>query len=86
MPDIELLGLLKVTCEVVEGQQADRKFNSQTIQLSNGRRCKANTDWEITSDTSDVLNANSKMPDFFRSSVNRAAKKSKPSINAKNTQ
>ena len=37
MPDVELLGILRIMCEVVEGQQADRKFNSQekeTIQHS----------------------------------------------------
>ena len=36
MPDIKLLNLLKIMCEVVEGQQPDRKFDFQIIQPSNG--------------------------------------------------
>ena len=34
MPHIELLDIVKVMCEVVGGQQADRKFDSQTIQAN----------------------------------------------------
>ena len=29
IPDIKLLDILKIKCEVVGDQQADRKFNSQ---------------------------------------------------------
>ena len=32
MSDTELLGILKIICEVVEGQHANRKFDSQTIE------------------------------------------------------
>ena len=32
-PDIELLDILKIICEVVEGQQVSRKSNSQQSQL-----------------------------------------------------
>ena len=44
MPDIELLVILKLMSEVVGGQHADRKFNSQIVQLSNSPSCKAITD------------------------------------------
>ena len=71
MPDIELLSILKIMCDVVEGQQADRKFDSQTMEPSSAPSCKANTDWERRSDNMDVININSNMPDFFRSSMVR---------------
>ena len=32
MLDIELLGILKITCEVVEVQQASKKFDSYTME------------------------------------------------------
>ena len=62
-------------CDVVEGQQADRKFNSLTMELSSALSCKANTDWESRSDDTDVININSNMPDYFRSSTDREANK-----------
>ena len=31
MPDLELLDVLKITCKILEGQQADRTFNPLTI-------------------------------------------------------
>ena len=46
MPDIELQDILKVICEVVGGLQVDRKFHSQTIQMSSAPSCTANTDLE----------------------------------------
>ena len=64
-----------MTCEVVEGQQADRKFDSQTIKLSSTPRCNANTDQEINSDNVDVINANLNTQDYYRSSTDREADK-----------
>ena len=31
MPDIEVLGILKIMCEVVKGPKVGRKFDSQTM-------------------------------------------------------
>ena len=31
MPDIEVLGILKITCEVLDSQQAGRKFDSKIM-------------------------------------------------------
>ena len=44
MLDMELLGILKITCDVVGGQQAGRKFDSQTMEPSSALSCKVNTD------------------------------------------
>ena len=75
MPDIELLCIMKIMCEVVGDQQADRKFNSQTIKLSSTQSCKPNTDWEIKSDNEDVFTFNPNVPNYFRSSTGREADK-----------
>ena len=32
MPYIELLGILKLMCKIMGGQQTDRKFDSQTVK------------------------------------------------------
>ena len=73
--DIELLGILKIMCEVLGSQQADRKFNSKMIQLYSALSCKANTDWEINSDNVDVIDANSSMQNYCWSNMDRAADK-----------
>ena len=69
MPDIELLQILKIMCEVVEGQQADKKFDSKTMELSSTVSCRVNTDWESRSDNADVININLNMSDYFSSST-----------------
>ena len=74
-PDIKLLDILKITCEVMGDQQADRKFDSQTIQQSNNPSCKTNKTQQIRADNENADNVNSNMLDCFRSSTNRAADK-----------
>ena len=49
VPDIESFDILKIACDLVRDQQADRKFNSQT-QPSNGPSCKAHKGQEIKTD------------------------------------
>ena len=68
MPDIELLGILKIMSEEEEGQQAARKFNSQTIKQPSAPSCTANIDRKIRSNNADVINVNTSMQDYFRSS------------------
>ena len=58
MPDIELLGILKIVCEAVGGQEEDRKCNSETIKMSSSASCKENTDWKIRSGNVDVIDVN----------------------------
>ena len=50
---------------VIEGQQAERKFNSQTMAPSTALSCKADTDQERRSDKADTINMNSNVPDYF---------------------
>ena len=50
MPDIELLDILKIISDVVEGQHADRKLESQVIELSSAYSCKNITDLDSSSD------------------------------------
>ena len=42
MPNIKLLDILKIMCEAVADQQADRKFDFQTILPSNGSSHETN--------------------------------------------
>ena len=56
MPDIELLGILKITCDVVEDQQLGRKLNSQTMDPTDTLNCRANMEDENRSDSVDIIN------------------------------
>ena len=44
IPDTEFLGILKIMCNVPEGQQTDRKYDSETMEPSSALSCKVNTD------------------------------------------
>ena len=43
MPDTEVLGILRITCEVLNSHKGGRKFNSQTKHLTDGIKSKAYT-------------------------------------------
>ena len=75
MPDIELLGILKIICEVVKGPQTDRKFHSQRMTPSSTLTIKTNTGQEIRSYNEDVINTISNMPDYFRFSTDKETDK-----------
>ena len=75
MADIKLVGILKLICEEVEGQQACMKFDPQTMRPCSAPSCKANTDWQSRSDNADVISTTSNMPDYFRSNTDREADK-----------
>ena len=83
MTDIEVLDILKVICAVMGDLHKSRMFDSQTMQTSNGHSCKANNVQQIKTHNADVNDANSYMPDYCRSGINRAADKraSKVSMN-----
>ena len=73
MPDIELLGILKILCVVIKGQNMDRKSDSQRVEPSSTLSCKANMDIDGRSDNADIIISISNMPDYFRSSTSREA-------------
>ena len=54
-----MLGILKIMCDVTEGQKADRKFDSHTMEPFSILNCKTNTDRESRSDDVDSINCNS---------------------------
>ena len=83
MPDIKLLGILEM-CEMVGDQQANRKSDSQTILPSNGSSCRANKAQKIKADNTDVNDTYSNMPNYFRSSINRAADQEASQVLKKN--
>ena len=75
MADIQLLDILKTVCKVMGNCMKAGKFDSQTVQASNGPSIKANKAQQIKADNVDLNDANSNMPDYFRYSSNRAADK-----------
>ena len=62
-------------CEVAGDQQANSKFDFQTIQSSDGSSCKANTGKQLKTKNADEVDANSNMPNYIRSSVYEEADK-----------
>ena len=74
-------------CEVVGGQQADRKFGFQANKTIQCPELKAITDLEIRSDNTDVVNTYQNLPDYFRSRRDRGAgKRACWVLNARNSQ
>ena len=47
VPDIEMLNILKTTCEMIGDPHESRKFNLQTIEVPNGTSCRANKSLQI---------------------------------------
>ena len=68
-------------CEVVRGQQAGRKFDSQTEQPSSIPSCKVNKNLEIKTDNVDVI---AWLIQVKHGQYSR--QKDKPDINARNSQ
>ena len=42
MPDIELLSILRATCDIIGEPHESRKFNSQRIEISDIPSCRTN--------------------------------------------
>ena len=75
MPDIQLLNILRITCEVIGDLHKSRKINSQIIEASNNPSCKTSRAlWHETDETGTQDN-NTNIPDYFGSSTNKAADK-----------
>ena len=57
MPDTELFSILKIMCDVIEGQKADMKCDSQTREPSSTLSYKANTVRKSRAGNGDVINS-----------------------------
>ena len=75
MQDIELKNMLQKRCEAIGDPLESRKFNLQTIEVSNSPGCRINRSQENNTDKVDANDTKANMPDYFRSSTNRAAHK-----------
>ena len=62
-------------CEVIGDPHESRKFNLQTIEASNSPNCRTNRALQNKTHKVDANDTNANMPDYFRSSSNRAADK-----------
>ena len=75
MPDIEVLNILRMICDVIGSPSETRKFYLQTIKASNDPSCKVNKASQINTDKVGANDTNANMPDYFRPSINREADK-----------
>ena len=75
MPYIELLNILKITCDVISNPLESRKFESQTTKLSNSPSFRTKRALHSEADIASAHDNNEKMPDYFRSSTNKVADK-----------
>ena len=57
-------------CEVMGDPNKSKVFDSPRMQASNSPSCKANKPQQIKADNADANDANSNMPESFRSRIN----------------
>ena len=72
---IEMLGILKIMCEVIDGQQAGRKSDSQITWLKGILNCKPCSVEDHRSDSTDANQSNVNILDYFRSCAKTEAEK-----------
>ena len=75
MPDIELLGKLRIKCDGISESHDGRKCGSQTIEVSNSLNCRANKAPQNDTETMNIHDGKINIPDYSRSSTNKAADK-----------
>ena len=75
MPDIKLQDILKIMCEIVEDQQAGKKFISQTIELVGTLDCRTCTGDDCRSDSIGITRNKPNVSDYIRSIANKEVEK-----------
>ena len=71
IPDIEVLGIFKITCKIIDGQQTGRKFDSHIIWPAKVPKCKTHMVDDHRTDSRDANQSNVNILYSFRSSVNK---------------
>ena len=72
MPVIKVLSRLRVTCDTKGEPHENRTFDSQRIETSNDPSYKTNEAPQIKTDIADAHDDKIALPDYFRSSTNKA--------------
>ena len=67
IPDIELLNIVKIMCEVIGDPHESQKFDLQAIGVSKSPSCRRSRVPQNKTDKVDVNDTNAIMPDYFRS-------------------
>ena len=80
MPDIEVLGILKITCEVISSHQTGSKFEYQILWPTGLPKYKTHTVEDHRTDNRDAKKGNVNILDCFRSSANIRAEREASSI------
>ena len=71
MPDIELLSILRIACDVTYEPHEGRKFDSQTTEVSNSQVAEQSPKKET--DKVGMHDGSISMPDYIRTNANKAA-------------
>ena len=75
MPDIELLSILRIMCDVIAEPHESQKLNSHTREVPNIPICRKNKAmWNETGRVS-IHDCKINLPDYFRSITNKAEDK-----------
>ena len=75
MPDIELLNILRITCDTIGGYHESRKFNSQTVETSDSPDCRIKEAPQFITDKEDMHAGKRNMSDYFRLITDRVEDK-----------
>ena len=68
MPDIELLGIIRVICEAIDERTTGKKFDSQTKHVAGSQNCKTNKDQKVKLHEGNSNKDKTNTPDYLISS------------------
>ena len=71
MPDIELIGIIRVMCETIDNNKSDRKFDMQTRHASDSQNCKANRDPQTKPDADNASGNKTNILDYLNFCTNK---------------
>ena len=75
MADIKMLNILKMTCDMIGEPHESSMFGSQRIKTSKNYSCRTNEAPQNETDKAGMCDDKINMPDYFRSTANKAADK-----------
>ena len=71
MPDIELLGIIRVMCDTICNKTTNRTFDMQTKYAPDSQNCKPPRDLEAKPDICRMSEDKTKIPDYLNSSTRK---------------
>ena len=71
MPDIELLGVIRVICEAIDNETNDKKLDVQTRHQADSQNCSTNRDPQAKPYGDNVSRDKTSKPNYLNSSTNK---------------